>query len=216
MTGQELIDETRRRLRDNETPQLWTDTEILAYLVEAERQFAERTHVLLDFDNYSVTTAANTTVYSLDNAVLSVLLAQLSTSDTPLSRINSTLYTVKSSVTSEPRKYSIFPGVPLKLSLAAAADGIHTINLVAAIRPTAAFTAETSPEIPTQYHMDLPYGAMMRCFAHADTDGFSPELADIAERKWYTALRDAKREMYRMMHSFNTLADFRSWTGGRN
>ena len=215
MTGRELIDETRRRLRDNETPQLWTDDEILAYLVIAERKFAEATHVLLDFDNYSVTTAAGTTLYTLDADIISVLLAQLPTSDIPLTRSNSTLYTIKSTVAMKPNRYAIFPGVPMKFSLCSAADDVHTINLVAAIRPTAAFTETSTPEIPEQYHTELPYGAMVQCFAHADTDGFSPELADIAERRWFEAMRNAKREMYRMMHSFNTMADIRSWTGGR-
>ena len=213
MTGAELIAECRRRLRDTEAPQLWTDEDIIGYLAKAEEIMAEQAHVLHDYTTYTVTTADGVSTYALSPDVLSVIVAQESTSTTPLRRLTAPYRTLYTSATSPPSKYAVVGVQPPNFILTPAADGIYTIYLAAAIRPTTALVAEADPEIPATYHRALVDYAVSQCQSHADTEGFAPEQAQLAEAAWLQALREAKREVYRVQYSANVIAGSPSWTG---
>jgi len=215
MTGDELLAQCIIRLRDTASPRLWSDELIMSYLVKAERIFAERTHVLQDFSTHTVTTADGVSRYALDSSIIAVLVAQLSTQEQPLPRLNSVLHRTFSASTSVPTHYAVRGGIPATLELAQPADGVYTINLGVALRPTADLTLITSPEIPEQYQLDLVEYVVQECFVHPDADGFAPELSSIAESRWIMALKQAKRDVYHTQHTHNTRADLPNWTGAR-
>jgi hypothetical protein len=215
MTGDELLEHCRLRLRDTAEPKLWSDALITEYLAKAERIFAERTHTLQDFSTYTVTTVQGQAAYALDPVVLAVLVAQVSTEARPLARINSVRMSTFSATESLPRSFTVRGGIPATLELALPADAVYTINLGVATRPTAPLTLVTVPEIPEQYHLDLVDYVVQECFVHADADGFAPEVSAIAESRWNMALKQAKRDVYHTMHTNNTRADMPNWTGAR-
>ena len=215
MTGAELLAMCRTRLRDTGTPVLWEDDLIFEYLNRAERIFAERTHVLQDYTSFTITTVDGTATYALDASVIAVLLAQLDGELAPLHRINSIVRTMFSTVTSVPQCYTVLGGIPATFALSPPADGIYTVNLGVAVRPSVDITFVTEPSIPAQYHLDLVDYVVQECFIHPDADGFAPEMADIAGSRWISAVNQAKRDVYTTMHTANTVATMPNWTGAR-
>jgi len=215
MTGGELLAMCRTRLRDTSSPQLWEDDLIYTYLNQAERIFAERTHILQDFTSFTVTTIDGIASYALDPSVIAVLVAQIDGEPYPLQRINSSLRTRLSTTTSVPERYTVIGGVPVQFVLSPPADGVQTLNLGVAVRPSVDIAFETAPTIPAEYHLDLVEYVVQECFVHPDADGFAPELSDIAGRRWITAVNQAKRDMYTAAHTANTVVGLPNWTGAR-
>ena len=215
MTGAELLAMCRTRLRDTANPPLWDDDLIYSYLNQAERIFAERTHILQDYTTFTLTTVDGDTSYVLDASVVAVLIAQVAGENSPLHRINSVVRTMFSTATSVPSCYTVMGGIPATLVLALPADGVYTLNLGVAVRPSADITFITAPTIPAQYHLDLVDYVVQECFVHPDADGFAPGLADIAARRWISAVNQAKRDVYTTMHTTNTVATMPNWTGAR-
>lgn len=214
MNGAELLAEVRLRLRDQAAPLLWSDAEIYAYLNEAQRQFCMHTHSLLDFDCYTIQTAAGVNRYELDDEVLSVLLAKISTETVPLKSYANPTAVTFNSTQSKPTCYGSMGGKPTYLSLIPTPDDTYTIQLGVATLPSELLTAGSEPQIALQYHRSLSVGAIVECLSHADTDGFDPDLLAIYEERWAITLRDAKRDVYLRTHGANSMVKFPNWAGG--
>lgn len=206
MTGQELVDEVKAKLRDTATPRLWTDARILALLNRMENIFTEKTHCLVDLDTFTLDVDDSTSAYALDRRILNVLVAQVEGEPSPLKRYNSSARYGFTTLSSKPAGYMLAASKPVTLLLNAVPDDDYVINMVCAIYPYQAFTLLTSPSIDARYHHDLVYGACMEALGDADTDGYDPDGATRYERKWELALVEAKREAYRMGNSFNVIA----------
>ncbi len=218
MTGEELIAYTRKDvLHDRATPYLWSDELILQYLVEAENWFARLTYALLD-DSSNLTTVtlqAGVAEYLVSKKVLHVFGALVQGQSRDL-----TNYTRRFM----PNQLLTTTGTPQIFALDEAKNTIRvypvpneagTLHLRIARLPLNNLTENTSPEIPEQYHTDLPEFVAMRCFSNAEVDGGNLGSAKTFEASWKARIGEAKREYYRFRTGANTLAQ-NNWTGKRN
>lgn len=217
MTGAELLDECRTRLRDTASPYFWTDRAIMRYLNKAEQLFAETTYVLIDYTSYTIATTTTDVTYAVEPEILQVLAVQEDASGNVLRRLNSNTHLIYTSDTGLPTYYYVPSAKPLTVGIYPKPDAVYTLNLIAAIKPSADFTevGASAPAIPSEYHLDLVHYVVMTCLRQADTDAYDPNMASKAEQDWLTALRDAKRDVYRINFGSNTVANKPSWTGDR-
>ena len=217
MIGEELIAHTRNDvLHDSATPYLWSDDLILLYLNEGQDAFARRTHALLDNESAltQIDLEAGVSTYPLSAKVIHVYGAALSGAVNDLKDytrrfIPSNLLTA----TGDPVMFSmdeakhtirVFP-VPKVAGL---------LQLRVARLPLSPITEATAPEIPEQYHIDLPEFVAMRCLRNAETDGSNLGSAEVFEKSWKARVGEAKREYYRFRMGPNVTAQ-NNWTGKR-
>lgn len=209
MDGAALLQQCRERLRDTKNPKLWSDDSLMLYLNQAQIEFAEATHWLLDFDTYTITTTTGNAVYSLDAKVVSPIVVQGDDETAPLRRkVGGLPLSFNTTTTGLPRYYYPVAGTPRRIVVypTPTADDVKTYNMVTAVLPSADITHTTEPEISYRWHLKLVDGAVVYALSHSDTDGFAPEQLSIAAQNWGITLRDAKREAYRTIASFNTVA----------
>jgi hypothetical protein len=205
--GAELVAECRRLLRDTELPQLWDDAEILRYLNRALDLFAESTHAITDFDPTPIPTVMGESLYTLPEHCLSLHWLRVVGDNVPLRRMNSPVAPFRLEPSGVPRVFGVVGPTPLRFRVYPTPDAVYEMEYTAAIRPPAPFGFNDAPTLlDSRYHLDLVYGAADYCLRHSDTDGFAPEAAVEISRRWDMALRNAKREVFRRLDSFNTIA----------
>ena len=213
----ELIEHVRKRvLRDEAIPPLWPDEELTLYFNEAEDQFARRTHVLSDAESdfTFLETEVGVASYKLDPRV--VFVAEVTNAETgaPLrdagrrklhGRIGEgrpTAYTLDAAM----RSIKLHP-VP---------DAAYRLDLLVARKPLAKLAVDgDEPEIPEENHLDLCAWVAYKCLRHNDSE--MANMAATAESfraEWDMALRDAKRDVYRLRSGPYPRATG-NWTGKR-
>lgn len=216
MTGAELLTECRTRLRDTTVPYFWSDSAIMSYLNKAEQVFAELTYILVDTDTYVAVVPSGEAKVELDPEILHVFAAQEDSGGVVLRRLNAgNLRLLYASATGTPRYFFTASSKPLVLGVYPKADADYTLNMVVAIKPSATFGVNDEPQIPTEYHLDLVHYVMGVCLNQPDTDAYDPQLANTHEDAWAIALRDAKRDVFRIQYGPNTVANVPNWTGGK-
>lgn len=217
MTGDELLTHTRVDvLHDTATPRLWSDDLILRMLNEAERVFARRTYALQD-DSSALTTidlSAGEATYALDPKVIHVYSAYLDGYSRDLTNYTHRFIpSLLATSTGTPVIFTVDEAAA-KIRVYPVPEKAYTLRLRVARLPLADFTEASSPEIPEQYHLDLPEFAAMRCLRFAEVDGSNLGSAEVFEKSWATRINEAKREYYRLRTGPNTTAR-NNWTGRR-
>ncbi len=200
MTNAELLALTRELLRDEVAPYLFSDTIIYRYLNDAQKFMAERTFCIVDYENYDLTTVANTRSYTLDNEeVLQILGARIVGETTPLKAgfapVSDAFF---SNSSGQPTNYTTTGG-RLQISFAPTPDAAYAISLVVAIRPTTDISATNSSktsEIPVTYHTALADYAASKCLLHNDVDGLNVASSASFANSYMEAVRDLKRQIY--------------------
>lgn len=217
MIGEELVTHTRNDvLHDTATPHLWSDDLILLYLNEGQDAFARRTYALQDNES-SVTQidlCAGISTYPLSTKVLHVFGAALAGAANDLKDYTRRFI---------PNNLLTATGTPVLFSMDEAAHTIRvfpvpvvagTLQLRVARLPLQPITDSSAPEIPEQYHIDLPEFVAMRCLRNAETDGSNLGSAEVFEKSWKARVGEAKREYYRFRMGPNATAQ-NNWTGKR-
>ncbi len=196
MTGAELLAFTRELLRDTVVPFLWSDTAIYKYLNDAQKIMAERTHCIVDDENYEVLLEAGVRSYTLEDEILLVLAAIIDGETTPLKAgftpLGSVFFANSESI---PTNYSLTGGTH-RISFAPTPDDAYTVKLVVAIRPTTTINTAVSPEVPTAFHTALADYAASKCLLHNDVDGLNIAASEAFGRSFLEAVRDLKAQIY--------------------
>lgn len=196
MTGAELLAFTRELLRDETQPYLWSDIAIYKYLNEGQRLIAERTHCLIDDENYTVDTETGVRSYTLEDEILLVMGARVSGETNILTpgfvSVGESFF---SGTSGQPTHYTLTGGSH-RISFYPTPDAAYTVNLVAAIRPTTTISASVSPELPAQAQLALADYAAAKCLYHNDVDGMNVAAADAFNNSFMETTRDLKRQIY--------------------
>lgn len=184
MTLEELRDRFRREEKDTETPHLWSDEDLNAWLNEAQDEACRRALLLVDSTSQAarVSFAAGAIGIDLDPSVIFVRRGMLASSNLPL------IPKVARSMDEEvPGWEGSLPSVPrvivpdwqtnyLRFWPPALAAG--RVNLTVVRTPLAPMVEDIdAPEIRAQYHPFLLDWVKHRAYSVPDTDTFNADKA---------------------------------------
>lgn len=215
MTGEELLRHLRVDiLRDSSLPYLWSDDFIFLTLSEAESWFARGTYALQD-NTQSIQTEIGVAEYQLPAGVIMVLSAAESTNSKDLhDHTRRFIPTNLLTSTGTPSIFTLDESTNT-IRLYPTPDAVYQINLRVARLPRQSITYTTTPEIPSQYHLDLVEYVAWKLLGSNDVDGQSVGASDRHMAEWKLRLRSAKGEYYRIRTGANPNVA-RSWTFQRN
>jgi hypothetical protein len=180
-TAQNLMDSVRATLNDEVgvvADLLWTDTELLEYINDAEREACIRMRILVDSVTTStsrITIVNGTAIYPLDSKVVSVdRMKMASTSDPALHPVTRKVLDLTDpaweSETGVPRNYILEDIKTVKfLQLYPNPSAGGTMNLTVVRIPLAEMTAVGVPEIPEPLHRDLMNWMLFRAYTKQDS-----------------------------------------------
>lgn len=228
MTLQELVNHTRCNvLRDTATPSLWSDLEIARYINQAVKEFAIRTHDIVDDTTPAITTFATVAgqqVYDLHASVIMVNEVGLVEYDITVDPAEETSYTPLQDRTRRQLRRRFSKGRPTaytaqvrthSMRLDPTPDAVYTVEMVVVRKPLVDMTnAKQSPEIDEHYHLNLCDFAAFRCLSNNKPEGADMAAGDDFKTLWDLAVRDAKRAITNMRAGVNPQAR-NNWTGKR-
>jgi hypothetical protein len=182
MTAQELMDTVRLILSDElgvSADQLWTDTELLEYANDAQKEASIRARLLVDSATAAianVTMIAGTAIYTLDTRVIDIIRAKVvGTTNPALYQTTKTVLDLTDddweSTSGIPRSY-IFEEISAhlkKLQLYPNPAAPGTLNLTVVRLPLADMAVGDEPEIQEHLHSDLKFWMVYRAFQKQDT-----------------------------------------------
>ena len=219
MTFQELLGHLRTNvLRDVALPVLWTDTELKRALNVGYKEFARRTHCLVDDEsNFTrILTVVGDASYALDPRIIfintaDVRLVGAAYDWAPLRDL--TRGSIRRTI-AERRPYAYTAQCNKgTLRLAAPADDIYEIQLMVARLPEADLVdAADEPEIDEDYHLALCDYAAWRALSNNDPEKANMAAANDFRAAWDLQVRDAKRNTARLHAGANPMARG-NWTG---
>jgi len=204
---------------------LWTDKTLCIYIDEAQRKFAVESLSLRDGTTNEatlVTLVEGQTIYDLHPAIISVMTAQLSTSQTMLQRVGHGLFDVYRNPTDrwvDPAGFaSIPPGTTLAFSTDEAMNDVNgsTFNQITMRiypAPTAAMAGQTirlrvvrkaiqkltetalgaMPEIGEDHHIEMLDWAAYLALRIVDDDAGAPKRADEFAARFDVSVTKAKK-----------------------
>ena len=227
MTLQEIMVHLRCSvLRDTAIPQLWSDTELLRFINQAQMEFAIRTHNIVDdtTDEYTTfDTVAGQAIYPLSKKIVhvsevGVVEYDLTDPQAPVE----TNYTVLRSRTRNQLRRRYSKGCPNYYTLQVRShsirfdpipDDAYTIEMVVARKPVRDMANEKDvPEIDEEWHLNLCDFAAFRALTNNDPEGANMSAAKEFRDLWDTAVRDCKRQMSVLRASETPRARV-NWTG---
>ena len=208
----ELVSHTRcSLLRDTAKPQLWTDTELVRFLNCGYKDFAIRTHNIIDDATPAYTTfdtVIGQDVYDLDPVVLLINelgIAEYDITDPLLPLL--TNYTPLQDRMRGQGKRIFMSGRPYyytaqvrtnSIRLIPTPDAVYTIEMVVARKPKYDLSQGTdTPEINEEYHLNLCDFAAWRALTGNDPDGTNMTAGKAFRDIYDLAVRDAKRALAR-------------------
>lgn len=218
MTLGELIEHVRHHvLRDEAKPPLWPDELLARYFTEAQEQFATRTHCLNDESSgfTKLTTAEGQADYALDPRILFVAELYDTLRGVPLRDLNRTRAGFRGGI-GRPAAYRLDVGRN-SLKLFPTPDGEYELSMLVARLPLSPLVNDgDTPEIPAQYHTSLCEWVAYRCLRANDVEMVDDMVArpQPFRAEWDLAVRDAKRDVYRLQSGPNPRATG-NWTGKR-
>lgn len=209
MTGDELISATRRELKDEVTPYLWSDETILLFLQNAELEFCRETHVLIESD-ITFDTIAGEAVYAMPSNVLHMYDVFDTTTGYVLASARGRMMAPSFNSEGRPTSYSRSRGNKTVVFYPTP-DAVYSMQVAAAVRPSVTFGYDTEPQIDEEDHHSLTWYAAARCLVTNDVDGGNVGTADKFMRLWGRYLVERKRNEF----SYRTGSTFRhqSWAG---
>jgi hypothetical protein len=185
MDRKALISVARSRLDDITKPYLWSDDEIALYLVEAEREAAERALLIEDDTSpliVEISVKAGVASYRLNSMVLRVERVKLDLQPNILTRVN------RETLDARARNWQAETGDPARFI-----DDVDTLVLypiptradVARLTvkrlPVKADPANWSPEIHERHQLRLIDWVLHRAYMKPDADTFNAKRSDAAE-----------------------------------
>lgn len=226
MTLSELLQHLRCNvLRDTALPQLWSDTELLRYLNQAQKEFARRTHCLID-DSSSFTTfntVAGTQTYSLDKRIVQVTQAGTVEYDDQDPPVETSYHYMRDRTRHQARR-RFSSGRPCVYTAQAKShsirfdptpDQVYIVEMEVARLPlNDLVNAKDVPEIDEDYHLTLTDFAAWRALTNNDPEGANMTAAKEFRAVWDLNIRDVKREMSALRSGVNPQART-NWTGKR-
>jgi hypothetical protein len=212
----ELIEHTRNHvLRDEAAPPLWSDTELTLYFNEAQVQFARRTHSLADetSDFTFLTTEAGVSTYELDSRI--VFVGEIIHEDTGIRLRDTTRRSIpKRHTNGRPVAYALDAAMK-SIRLAPTPDDEYVLDLLVARKPLSKLLNDNDePEIDEDYHLTLCDWVVYRALKNNDPEQTNTVAAEEFKKQWEEAVRDAKRDLYRMRSGPRPKA-VSNWTGKR-
>ena len=221
----ELVSHTRNNvLRDTALPSLWSDAELTLYLNQAVKEFAIRTHEIVDDSTAAVTTfdtVAGQAVYDLHESIIIVNeagLVEYNDSDEEIS------YTPLRDRTRGQLRRRFSSGRPCyytaqvrtdSIRLDPTPDAVYTIEMIVARKPLANMANPTDePEISEEYHLNLCDYAAYRALVSNQPEGANMAAADTFKGIWDLGVRDAKRAIA-LKRAGETPQARANWTGKR-
>lgn len=217
MTGDELLAYTRQDLlHDTAQPRLWSDDLILRYLNEAQRLFCRLTYCLTQTDERldTVELDEGESTYPIDKKILHIFGAGIEGASQELRDYTfRALPNLLAGSTGRPSIY-VLNQRNHEIRVYPVPDQAYTLKLRIAALPISEITFDSAPEIPEQYHIDLPEYVAYRCLVTAEVDGSNLGSADKFKESWNARVAEAKREYYRLRMGNNPTAR-NNWTGKR-
>lgn len=213
----ELIQYTRDHvLRDAAIPPLWPDDLLTRYFNDAEDQFARRTHILSDdeSDFAFITTEIGVAQYALDPRV--VFVKDIVHTETGISLRDASRKQLRGRIgDGRPTAYTLDAAMR-SVRLHPKPDAEYQLSMLVARKPLNKLASDgDTPEIPEEYHLTLCAWVAYQCLRHNDAEAAQMvATADTFRAEWELAVRDAKREVYRLRTGPYARATG-NWTGKR-
>lgn len=217
----ELIAHTRgAMLRDKAEPVLWSNEELIRYFIEAEDKFARHTHCLVseDIPQSTLSVEEGKSSYTLDSSIIHVYevykdnglpLRSLSRSQSPHKLAEG-----------EPRAYSTGRGSKT-IHLYPIPDKDYELTMLVAHTPTEKFKQESEApldaqeqSIPEENAMDLCLYVTYKALLNNGPEESNTTAAADFYTQWRTALREAKRDGFKLRNPQGATVQT-NWTGVR-
>ena len=210
MKASEIIFQARGLMQDTKPPYLWTETELIQYLNNSHNEAAEKAKLFLD----SVTPAICRIAilagnpdpdYSLDNRVVEIVSAKLSTQARFLDR-----KTKADLDGSNPDWRNAAPGDPRcfltdytegRLTIHPRSNADATLFLTVYRLPLTQLTADAldaEPEIHFRHHSRLVDGILAQAYNKDDSETLDPEKAARHEKAWLKHIDEMSRARLRI------------------
>ncbi len=213
MNVTEILDLTRIRLDDTALPYGWPDSELIQYLNKVHNEWTRDVRCLRDSSTVlvcNISLLASTASYALDNRIISIENAYLSSDGVPLARATEAILNVYGlgwrTNTGTPLAYipdsavgkiRIYPYYAL-VSGADPAATVDTLMMDVVRYPLLQLSLSTptlSPEIHFTNHIDLVTGIMREAYLKEDSQTFDKQASITAGALFESAKSDAKSSM---------------------
>jgi hypothetical protein len=209
-------------LRDDASPYLWQNSELLRFLNQGQKEFCRRTHCLVDDDSDFATfdTVEGQSTYTLDSRIIFVQELGVELDD---GEGNLTYYELADRTRNQLRN-SYNKGRPMAYNLQVARNKIrfyptpdkaYTIRMAVARLPERDLqNGQDIPEIPERYHLALTSFAAYMALMNNDPERAQMQSKNEFKAAWDIEVRDAKRE-FTNLRSGPTPRARTNWTGKR-
>lgn len=197
MTGQELLDYTRKHLlRDFNTPPLFPNDLLVRYLDEGQQRLVERTHAYIESDR-TLEISANETTYALDDDVAFVYQVRLDGFYNNLVDVTESWLPTDTAVM-RPNRFSTDTATQT-IRFYPTPDIDYTAILRVAKLPDAITldNLDDELELKARYHLIIADWAAYRCWGNDDVDGRNDGAAVNALAKFNMGVNEVKRNEYR-------------------
>lgn len=200
MNLKQIRDYTRYRLNDYEKPWAWIDAELNLYANEAEKIICRDARVLEDSITDSICNidvVASTLDYELDETIIYVIAAKLTSSDLLLTKTTKLDMDRqhggwRSDTATEPTKY-ILDYRHGYITLWAPPDTTYTLNLSVYRYPEQDMALDTDePEIPAQFHHAIIDGICYQAYLKWGDRTYDAKKSDIHFKLFRKAIADMK------------------------
>lgn len=211
MKAGKLIEIFREEVDDTKNPHLWSDTELFAYLNQAESEACRRARLLVDSSTAEVCDIAITADeqdFALDPRIIMIRRAKLLAESYPLEHksiaaLDEEYPAWDSDVASTPSAYFV-DADSSKISLYPKHDATDTLKLTVVREPLSAVNDdEDELEIPSRYHFGLINWMKYRAYLKPDSETKNPELSVLGLALFeqeFGKRRSAIEERFEMEH----------------
>jgi hypothetical protein len=210
MKASEIILQARGLMKDTKQTYLWSETELVQYLNSSHNEAAEKAKLFLESVNSAICripilAADPDPDYPIDNRIVEVLSAKLSTQSRPLYRRKRTELELWN-----PDWRNAAPGTPRwfltdytegHLTLHQKSNADATLYLTVYRLPLVRFTADnidTEPEIHFRHHYRLVEGILAQAYNKDDSETLDPQKADRHQKAWLKHIDEMSRARLRM------------------
>lgn len=187
MTVADLIAEFRDRAFDQKSPPLWTDTQLIRWANDAQREACRRGKLLIDSTDDTICSIDYDTVdpvLDLDTRIISIREAIVDGQTIPLdeyllSRMNELFPGWRSAAAQFPMGYIKDYGSK-QIRLYPQPTQAGTVLLSVVREPLEDMAKTDEPELPARYHMSLVEWLLYRAYSLQDPDTCDPQRAQKA------------------------------------
>jgi hypothetical protein len=216
MTLQNILDEARRKLDDEQQPFLWKDDEIIQYANNAINRLCKDALLISDSTTAQICTIAvrvNIQTYPKDERIIHVREARITARARPLTKKTMDWLTCH-----WPTWRSAQPGTPIlfaedidegKITLIPTPKGSDTLSLSVYRFPLVQMannkqSRESSPEFHWQFHPYIHEGILGQAYGKQDAECFDRTLMEKFQGVFERSVDRAKLAMYKMRYSSQT------------